>query len=256
MTSEPSCIYGECDGSEIIITADEDGNQRARRCRCAEYHIMKTKLSFANIPPEFDGLTVKSFDIDMYRLECNRELAQNIKRIAIEYVKNFEALKKTGKGLYFYGEAKGSGKTRLTVSIGNALIAQHMAAVKFVTTLNLIEEIKSTWDQAQASGPEKSQSLLIADIKKIDVLILDDFGTERPSSWVNEIFYNILNDRMTANKVTIFTSNCKIEDLRHDSRIINRIMKMAVPVKFPEESVRTTLARQENEKVLNMLLGG
>jgi len=59
---------------------------------------------------------------------------------------------------------------------------------------------------------------------------------------------------MTANKITIFTSNCKIEDLRHDSRIVNRLPKMAIPIGFPEESIRAALAMQENEEILKSFL--
>jgi DNA replication protein DnaC len=52
---------------------------------------------------------------------------------------------------------------------------------------------------------------------------------------------------MSAKRVTIFTSNCQIEDLRHDDRIINRIQKMALPVPFPEQSIRAELAAKEAE---------
>ena len=60
---------------------------------------------------------------------------------------------------------------------------------------------------------------------------------------------------MIQKKITIFTSNCAIEDLGLDDRIVNRIQKMALPVSFPNESVRATLARQENSELLARLLG-
>ena len=255
LNNPAACPYGECDGSEIIITADENGIQVAKPCRCSELRIMKNKLKFANIPAEFENLTIKSFSTDMYDAEESIIIARNIKKIAIQFVKRFEEMKQSGKGLYLFGETKGSGKTRMAVSIGNALISQCNADVKFVTTLNLIEEIKSTWDNIDKRDSGKTQSKLLAAIKEIEVLILDDFGTEKPTSWVNEIFYNILNDRMTANKITIFTSNCRIESLRHDERIVNRLPKMAIPIGFPEESIRTALAQSENEEILKSFLG-
>ena len=66
-------------------------------------------------------------------------------------------------------------------------------------------------------------------------------------------FYSILNDRMTGNKVTIFTSNGTIDELQHDERIKNRIEKMALPVWFPEDSVRSYVAKKENEKIHQLL---
>jgi len=217
---------------------------------------MQKRLKFANIPAEFAELTVKSFDTEIYQDAANRNMARNIKKIAIQYIMQFSDMKAKGKGLYLYGEAKGSGKTRLAVSIGNAIITRYMIAVKFITTLNLLEAIKNTWgDKSGKQGVnDMTQSQLLAEIKNVDVLILDDLGTEKPTSWVNEIFYNILNDRMTAKKITVFTSNCRIEDLQHDGRIVNRIPDIAIPIMFPGESVRTIIARRENEDILNMLL--
>jgi len=114
--------------------------------------------------------------------------------------------------------------------------------VEFVNTINLLNEIKGSYQQ----GSEVSSSELLRMIKSIDVLILDDIGTEKPTNWVNEIFYSILNDRMTAKKITIFTSNCNIEELKHDERVSNRIEKMAMPILFPEESIRKSIAQKEN----------
>lgn len=257
-TSNNKCVYGECDGGGVIVSKGEQGETQARNCRCVEMVIMKKRLEFANIPAEFADLTVKNFDTGLYQAEADRDAARVIKKMAIQYVKRFNEMQAKGKGLYMYGETRGSGKTRLAVSMGNALMTQYMAAVRFVTTLNLLEEIKSTWDAGggRLGGEEQTQTQLLDAIKRVDVLILDDLGIERPSSWVNEMFYSILNDRMTANKITFFTSNCRVEDLRHDPRIVNRILKMALPVRFPEESVRAALARKENEDVLEMLLGG
>ena len=48
------------------------------------------------------------------------------KIIAKRYVEQFEEIQETGKGLYFYSSVKGSGKTRLAVSIANDLIRQKM----------------------------------------------------------------------------------------------------------------------------------
>jgi len=214
---------------------------------------MQNRMKFAEIPEEFRELKVSDFDIGIYS-GGNRKIAEIAKKIAIGYVTKFEQMKEIGKGLYLYGDTKGSGKTRMAVSIGNALIRQHIQSVRFVTTINLLNEIRSTFNEG--SGGQGNFSKLLVGTKTVDVLILDDLGTEKPTPWVGEIFYTILNDRMTAKMVTLFTSNCKIEDLQHDSQIVSRIGKMAMPVKFPEESVRAALAKQENDTVLALLLGG
>ena len=86
------------------------------------------------------------------------------------------------------------------------------------------------------------------------ILLLDDIGAERPTEWAGEVFYNILNRRMAARKITFFTSNLKMEELPYHGRLLARIDKMAMPVKFPEESVRRQMSRQENEEMMKFLM--
>lgn len=245
-----ACSHKMCDGSGIILVRDlETGNEFAKFCACRDKLITKSKIKFAEIPEEFRDLKISSFKTNCYENDISKTRAVLAKKAATNFVKEFEVMKRNGKGLYLYGYTKGSGKTRLAVSIANALMNVHKVSVKFTTTPNLLEEIKAAF----RSDSEYTSSELINVIKRIPVLVLDDIGTEKPSSWVNETFYSILNDRMTGNKVTIFTSNCTIEELLHDDRIKNRIEKMAVPICFPEESMRTKIAKKENED-LQMIL--
>lgn len=165
-----------------------------------------------------------------------------------KYINDFYEMKEKGKGLYLYSETKGSGKTRMAVSIANAIINHKSTAVKFTTAIRIIEEIKRTIYDKQA---DKN---ILRDLQNIDVLVIDDIGTERESGYVNEQFYSILNERLVNKRVTIFTSNCTVEELKLDDRIINRIQKMAVPIRFPEESIRWDLAIEENEEIIMQLL--
>lgn len=244
------CPCKTCDGSGIIIIRDlERGIEFGKFCACRDKLITNSKIQFADIPEEFRDLKISSFKTSCYENDISRTRAAMAKKAAMNFVKEFETMKKHGKGLYLYGHTKGSGKTRLAVSIANALMNVHKVSVKFITTPNLLEEIKASF----RSDSEYSSSELINVMKRVPVLVLDDIGTEKPSDWVNETFYSILNDRMTGNKITIFTSNCTIEELHHDDRVKNRIEKMAIPIWFPEESMRTKIAKQENED-LQMIL--
>lgn len=239
------CPFGLCDGSGIIAYR---GTFDTRICDCMQLQIAKTRMKFAEIPNEFRELKINDFRTDCYKTEIGQKLAYMAKKLAIEYIKKFDSIKESGKGFYFYSQTKGSGKTRLMASIGNALIKRHFKSVRFLTTNNLLDEIKNTF---QTEG----YSRLMEQIKRVDILMLDDFGGERPTDWVNEVFYSILNDRMTAKKITFFTSNAEAEALQYGERIISRVMKMAMPVKFPEESIREAMAKKENESLMTLLMG-
>lgn len=247
-----SCPFCECDGSGLIIVLDHDfGGEIAKICRCRAFRVIEKKLNFAAIPEEFKNLTIASFEVNVYRQKESRVKAALAKRIAANFVKNFGQMQEKGKGLYLYSCKPGSGKTRLAASIGNALIKTHQVSAKFITTIGLIKEIQSTYDEE--TGLKESE--LIDAIKQVDVLILDDIGTEKHTNWVNETFFNILDSRMSNRKITIFTSNAKIEELQHGEKIKNRIRRMAVPVNLPEESIRDNLAMKENEELQVLLLG-
>lgn len=258
-TAEPVYKCPKCRDTGWEEVKGENDYTFMRECSCGllQRQKMDRKLKFAAIPKEFQNQTVESFMTDCYSTPQNRERAQMAKIIAKRYVEQFEEIQETGKGLYFYSSVKGSGKTRLAVSIANDLIRQKMISAKFATTLQILDQIKATWGEIKKAGQEDggSEQQLINDIISVPVLVIDDIGAENVKDWVNERFYNILNGRMIEKRITIFTSNCRIEDLKLDERIVNRIIKIALPIEFPAESIRVSLAGKENSDLLDRLLG-
>lgn len=244
----------KCRDTGYIFRKAENGYDYVSPCVCLESRIMESKLQFANIPKEFKGYTVESFDLGLYATPDGKEKAEMAKMLCTNYIKEFPGISEDGKGLYMYSRTKGSGKTRMAASIANDIISQYRISAKFATTLQILDEIKKTWHEQ--TGADSGEQKFLADIIRVPVLVIDDIGVEKPTEWVNEKFYSILNGRMVQKQVTIFTSNCEMEKLLFDDRIINRIMKMALPVPFPDESVRAALAKAENKELYNRLLRG
>lgn len=244
-----------CHDAGVVFSREEDGIEYYRRCDCQELRGMERRLSFAAIPKEFADYTVDSFALGLYRSPEAREKAEMAKLLCQRYVDGFRDIRETGKGLYLFSLAKGSGKTRMAASIANDIITRHRMAARFATALQILDEIRKTWDGrgSGAMGPGRG---FLEDIVQVPVLVVDDIGVEKQSPWVNEKLYEIINGRMIQKQVTVFTSNCRMEELPLDERITSRIMKMAVPVPFPEESVRTSLAKAENRDFYNRILGG
>lgn len=249
----PKCRdTGYCEG-------EKDGYTFVRECECGrlQRERIQSKLKFATIPKEFEGHTVDNFRTDCYSAPQAKELAKMAKLVAKRYVEKFSEIRESGKGLYFHSNVKGSGKTRLAVSIANDLITKELVVSKFCTTIQILDQIRETWGW-QEKGQDRQASTetrLIQDIVSVPVLVIDDIGVEQPKDWINERFYNILNGRMIEKRVTIFTSNFRMDELKLDDRIVNRINKMALPIEFPAESIRAAIARKENDDLLNRLLG-
>lgn len=231
-------------GSVLYTVTDKWGKEYdyAKKCECVDNDLKECRLAFANIPEEFKDLTINSFKTDIYTYQQFE--AVQAKKACKNYVENFYEMKSIGKGLYLHSKTKGSGKTRMAVSIANALINHKNTSARFTTSIRIIEEITRTYYDDEA---DKN---ILRDLQTIEVLIIDDIGTERQKPFVNEKFYSILNERLINKRVTIFTSNCAIEELEIDERISNRIQAMAIPIKFPEESIRSTISGKENEDIL------
>lgn len=262
-TAEPAPVY-KCQKCRDTGYDDfeQDGRTYVRECECGKLQRerMKSKLAFAAIPKEFKGQTVDNFRTDCYSTAQGRELAEMAKTIAKRYVEIFDEIQKeNAKGLYFHSSVKGSGKTRLAVSIANDLVSTKGIPAKFSTTIQILDQIKKTWGERARGRDEINQVMteesLIRDFVSVPVLIVDDIGVEQPKDWINERFYNILNGRMVEKRITIFTSNYRIEELQLDDRIVSRIDKMVLPIEFPAESVRATISRKENNDLMDRLLG-
>lgn len=262
-TAEPAPVY-KCQKCRDTgyYELEKDGYTYMRECECGKIQRerIKSKLAFASIPKEFEGQTVDNFQTDCYSTAEGRELAEMAKTIAKRYVELFDEIQETNaKGLYFHSGVKGSGKTRLAVSIANDLISLKGIPAKFSTTIQILDQIKNTWGERARGRDEinqaRTEESLIRDIVSVPVLIVDDIGVEQPKDWINERFYNILNGRMIEKRITIFTSNYRIEELQLDDRIVSRIDKMALPIEFPAESVRAAISRKENDDLMDRLLG-
>ena len=254
MPSSTDCPVDQCDGSGFILI-EERGQEVAKPCECRELRIRDRKLDFACIKEKFQDTTIDDFQIDRehYEKDENIKRAKLCKKSARKFVHSkFEKMKERGKGLYFWSGVAGSGKTMLISAMGNELIEKHKAQVKFATAGDLLDAIRQTYNRD--SGVQTHE--LIENAQQVEVLILDDMGQQSVKSDTNDHLFKILNKRMDKSVVTIFSSNCKPEELPYDYRINSRIKDMAIPIRAPEESARENLAEQENSKLLNELLEG
>lgn len=248
MMSNTTSNCKKCKGTGWILDIETNV---AKKCECYYDMVQNNMLKFAMIPKEFDGMTVNSFDTTLYE-GTEKEKAIAAKKIIANYIQNFAKMQELGKGIYLYSRQRGSGKTRLAVSAGNAIIKTYKQRVRFITTLDLLGSIKETYNDES----KYTEQRLVNEYCEIPVLILDDVGVENTKPWVSEIFFKILDTRMTYKKITIVTSNLAIDSLKHDERIKSRLKKMTICVQMPEQDIRSKLGQQENIDIINQLIGG
>lgn len=251
MTSQVSDVCPICHGDEWVLEII-DGKEVATPCICRAKAIRKRRMAFAELPDGLSDIRLASFRISVYTNEESRQKARIACQIVKEYLGMFEDAKRNGRGLYICSETKGSGKTRMAASIANELMENHDTQVKFSTSMRILTEIRRSYDP----GTAMTESQLLSALSTTEVLIIDDFGTERVTDWVKDKFYEIINNRYVDKKVTIFTSNEPVEGLKYDDRITNRIKEMCYQVNFPEESVRDHIADKNMQDMMEKVIGG
>lgn len=226
----------------------KDGVEIAVPCKCREKAVMSRRLRFADIPEAFRGMDLRSFRMDVYRKQESKKMVSDACKIIKTYLDDFESQKERGMGLYIWSRTKGSGKTRIAAGIANELMKNY--AVKFAVSLTILQEIKNTWRR----DTEYSENQLLDALYTTDILVIDDFGVERPADWINDKMYQIINERYINQKVTIFTSNDPLDKLSYDDRITNRIKERTYQIAFPEESVRDHIAERMQEEIIEKVI--
>lgn len=239
-----------------MLYDDERGYTYAKECECglAEEERQKNKLKFANIPKMYGDITLRDVKASMYSKDNSRQAIKIILSSIKYWLEHLDVMKEEGRGLFLWSQEKGTGKTMTAVALANMLMSQG-ERVKFATSMQIIAEIKRSWDKESNT----SESQLIYDLSTVDFLVIDDFGTETVKDWISERFYNIINARYVEKKITIFTSNNVINQLDYDERILNRIAERSFKLHFPEESVRAyigQLKQEEMNKEVAKMIGG
>ncbi len=174
--------------------------------------------------------------------------------IAKNYAKDFEVMKKDNVGLIFIGTV-GSGKTFLASAIANELIETKQIRVKLRNFAQIINDL-------QKGGFDLDRNEYIRNLVSVPLLILDDLGIERDTTYAKEQVYQIVNSRYLEHKPTIFTTNLSLENITNSSesieyqRIYSRILEMCIPVMVVESDFRKKIHKEKLEAHRKILLGG
>lgn len=219
-------------------------------CECRKEMLTNNKVKFANIPEAFKDLRLDSFSTAFY---TDKESINNIVTVIKDYMEHLEDMITEGIGLYMWSRTPGSGKTRLATSLANELIHKYDMNVKFITSLDIIDEIRATWDK---EAEFSSESQLMRYLTTVEVLVIDDFGAETHKDWIDDKFYKIINTRYVNKLITIFTSNDNLTNSEYDKRITNRIIERSYLLHFPEQSVREGIAKIRQTQIDNKFKNG
>lgn len=166
-----------------------------------------------------------------------------------KFARNYAAgFSSESKWLFFNGNC-GTGKSFYAACICNAVINKGFTA-KFTSISDIEREIWKAEDKNE----------IYSDIKRYDLLVLDDFSAERDTAYMQEIAYNVIDNRLRSGKPVIVTSNLASAELgnpkdRTQARIFSRIYENSVVYTITgtdrrKEKLKQSI-KEETAKIMN-----
>lgn len=200
-------------------------------CACLKQKILNLSYSRSNLSDikkeNFNNFNSNLFsdeiDLNKYKIKCSpRTNINNIKKASEKFIDNFDDLEE--KNLLFVGNT-GLGKTYMTNCIANEIL-KNGKTVLYQTAPVLLETII---DNKFNKYKNQNSDEFYKNVLTVDLLIIDDLGTENINTMtVNELF-TIINTRILNlnNKPTktIISTNLSIEQIfkLYEERIGSRI---------------------------------
>ena len=222
-----SCI---CKCKIELRDREKKAQEEAERVYCRE---LQRQSAFAD-----DKTCSFIFELDDKRNAEDSQFARN-------YAAGFNS---KSKWLFFNGNC-GTGKSFYAACICNAVIDKGFTA-KFTSISEIEREIWKAGDKNEVYD----------DIKRYDLLILDDFSAERDTAYMQEIAYNVIDSRLRSGKPIIITSNLTSAELsnpknRTQERTLSRICENSIIYTISgsdrrKEKLKQTI-KEETAKVMN-----
>ncbi len=200
-------VCPECHGRGWKVAAD-GGAGTAVRCDCQKRDRGREYLARAGIPERYRRCRLGNFSTANKNPEVHQLLvrAHSISRRYVERFFDSKENRFRETGLIYIG-VPGTGKTHLAVAVLAELIERYRVRGRFVDFTALIHQIQSTFDP---TSPESKHEVLDP-IIKTEVLVLDELGAQKPTEWVMDTLYLIMNTRYLQRLPTIFTTNYRLE---------------------------------------------
>lgn len=187
-------------------------------------------MASAQIPKRYEHCTLETF---REKSPVLRSAKRRVQEFADLWPNHPE-----GKGLLLTGGC-GSGKTHLAVAALVEIIGSGKPGrLLFCNFQDLIQEIQASFDSDEV--PSKSE--LLRPLLEADLLVLDELGSQKPTTFVQDILYYVINTRYNDALTTIFTTNYSDRPTETKEETLEQRIGVRIRSRLAEMAERVELA--------------
>lgn len=168
--------------------AEEERIEHERQEAAKRQEQLERLLRSAAIPSEYAGKGFDNFEVS------DPKCAETLRQARL-YAANFERIRETGTGIFFYGTT-GTGKTHLACAILQELAKRGIDGVYAMT-----------WQIIKAAKDAKFGEDAIEPFAEASILVIDEVGVQNGSRFEESILYPLIDSRVAQCRPTIFISN-------------------------------------------------
>ena len=198
----------------------DSGIFEGKKCRCfmklqGEILYKQSKMGEILERENFSRFQLERFDNTERKAQTGnktvREYMKDIRDYFYGYCQNYPE----NQGNFIFTGGTGTGKTFFLHCIAKALLDRGVSVLYFTA-----EGLFNHFSRLMREGIEDEF------VEEVDVLLLDDLGTEFSNSFTASRFFNLLNQRILTRKTMMISTNLNFKDLRelYSDRVVSRMM--------------------------------
>ncbi len=201
----------------------EDGS----RCGCLKNLAVSFAGANANLTEYMKEQTFDKADFSLFAkqpAENGREPLTYIKRAFERALKFAETFDTTHANLLLMGNA-GTGKTFLSSCIANYALARQKT-VYYQSAFSLFDMLEKLKFGRLSDEEQEKAEAISRYLYEVDLLIIDDLGTEFVSAYSTAALFDLINSRQIQHKSTILSTNLNHQGLEqiYSRRLLSRMV--------------------------------